>query len=244
MGCSSSPTAWAVTPMGRWASRLATQTIVDALFPILHREAVQPSDLGDLLTKAICQANNMVYDRNQQQRTDTWRLVDLMGTTITVAVIYGTQVWIANVGDSRAYLYRTGRGLRAVTRDHSVVAEMVARGDLVPEAIYTHPDRNKITRCLGAFPEIEIDLFCESLQRGDVLLLCTDGLWEMTRDTCIEKIVSSTSSTTRMAEQLLGLALQGGGRDNIGFIVVQCQFDIATLETIISPPAVSPSLSS
>jgi serine/threonine protein phosphatase PrpC len=219
---------------GQVASRLATQTIVDTLFPALHREAVQPSDLSDLLTNAVGQANKAVYERNQQQRTDNPRLVDLMGTTITVAVVFGTQVWIANVGDSRAYLYRAGRGLRAVTRDHSVVAELVARGDLLPEAIYTHPDRNKVTRCLGAFPEIEVDLFCESLQNGDILLLCTDGLWEMTRDGCIESALFRFSENT--VRLLLQLALQGGGRDNIGFIVVQCQFDIAALETIIAPP--------
>jgi serine/threonine protein phosphatase PrpC len=227
---------------GQMASRLATQTIVDFVFPILHREAVQPSDLSDLLTNAVGQANKAVYERNQQQGMDNARLIDLMGTTITVAVVFGTQVWIANVGDSRAYLYRPGSGLRVMTRDHSVVAELVARGDLVPEAIYTHPDRNRITRCLGAFPEIEVDLFCKSLQNGDILLLCTDGLWEMTRDSGIESILSTFSENTD--KLLLQLALQGGGRDNIGFIVVQCQFDIAALETIISPPAVTTSLPS
>ncbi len=120
------------------------------------------------------------------------------------------------------------------------MANLVARGELGPEAIYTHPDRNRITRCLGAFPQIEVDLFCESLQNGDILLLCTDGLWEMTRDICIESVLSTFPENT--IGRLLQLALQGGGRDNIGAIVVQCQFDVAALETIIAPPAASTSL--
>jgi len=227
---------------GQIASCLATQTIVDTLFPILHREVVQPSDLSNLLIDAVSRANQAIYERNRDQTTHGSRLIDRMGTTITVAVVFGMQAFIANVGDSRAYLYQAGSGLRAVTRDHSIVANLVARGELGPEAIYTHPDRNRITRCLGAFPEIEVDLFRESLQNGDILLLCTDGLWEMVRDPHIERIISSASPANRMAEQLLGLALQGGGRDNIGLIVVQCQFDIAALETIITPPAASASL--
>ncbi len=225
---------------GQIASCLATQTIVDTLFPILHREVVQPSDLSNLLIDAVSRANQAIYERNRDQTTHGSRLIDRMGTTITVAVVFGTQAFIANVGDSRAYLYRACSGLRAVTRDHSVVADLVARGELGPEAIYTHPDRNRITRCLGAFPQIEVDLFCESLQNGDILLLCTDGLWEMTRDICIESVLSTFPENT--IGRLLQLALQGGGRDNIGAIVVQCQFDVAALETIIAPPAASTSL--
>jgi serine/threonine protein phosphatase PrpC len=229
---------------GQTASRLATQTVVDTLFPIVHGNALHLSLLGELLTQAVSQANRVIYERNRDQASSDVQLKDLMGTTITVAIIVDGQVFIANVGDSRAYLYRAGRGLRTVTRDHSVVANLVARGEISPEDIYTHPKRNHITRCLGAFPDIEADLFCESLQSGDILLLCTDGLWEMTRDSHIERVISSTPSTRKMAENLLSLALAGGGRDNIGLMVVQCQFDVAKLATIIVEPPVSLALPS
>ncbi len=218
---------------GRLASRLGTETIIDAMLPRLHRERGQASDLGHLLVNAVTHANDVLYERNQEAAIS--RPLDQMGTTVTAAVIVGPHACIANVGDSRTYLYRPGCGLRAVTRDHSMVAALVESGDIPPEAVYTHPDRNKILRCLGAASTVEVDLFSEQLQHGDIFLLCSDGVWEMTRDPNIEHILSSTLSAENMAEHLMHLALQGGGLDNIGLIVSQCLMNVTAMQTLIRP---------
>lgn len=220
---------------GRIASRLATETIIDATLPVLHHESVGPSKLGSLLVDAVAQANTIIYRQNQE--TVALRPIDQMGTTITALVIFGPHSFVANVGDSRAYLYRPGAGLRMITRDHSIVAELAASGAIAPEEIYTHPERNKITRCLGAVPLVEVDLFSEQLQDGDTLLLCTDGVWEMTRDPHIEQILQSPwMSATHMVERLTQLALQGGGLDNIGMVVSQIHMSVPAMPTILMHP--------
>jgi protein phosphatase len=160
-----------------------------------------------------------------------------MGTTVTAALVVGPEVFVANVGDSRAYLERWGI-LRQLTRDHSTVAQMVVDGIIEPVDVYTHPKRNEITRCLGASPSVEVDMFCELLQDGDVLLLCTDGLWEMVPDgqQLVNVLSSSWASADYMAERLVQLALAAGGLDNIGLVVVLVRIeDISGLQTIISP---------
>ena len=223
---------------GQDASRLATKTLVDVLFPLVQSGRVQGMELGNALVDALKQANTAIYERNQIAVSS--QLLDQMGTTMTAALIIGPHAFIANVGDSRAYLYRPGRGLRAVTRDHSVVAKLVASGAITAEDAYTHPERNKILRCLGAAPTVEVDLFCEPLQHNDILLCCSDGVWEMTRDHEIEQILSSPwLSAEHMAERLTHAALQGGGFDNIGLVVSQFQMDVTAMQTMLYPLAPS-----
>jgi serine/threonine protein phosphatase PrpC len=217
---------------GRDASRLATQTIVDALLPQVQSGQVPGKDLGEAFVAVIKQANTAIYERNQH----AVGLLNCMGTTVTAALVIGPHAWIANVGDSRTYLYRPGKGLCAITRDHSFVAELVASGRITPDEIYTHPERNKILRCLGAFPSIEVDLFYEQLQNGDTLLCCSDGLWEMVRDQEIEQVLSASwLSAEHKAQRLIHAALQGGGRDNIGLVLSQFQMDMTAMQTIVSP---------
>jgi serine/threonine protein phosphatase PrpC len=215
---------------GQDASRLVTQTLVDTLFPLIQRGHVQGTAAGSALVDAVTQANAAVYEQNQQ----TTSLLDQMGTTVTAVLVVGPHAFIANVGDSRTYLYRPGAGLRVLTRDHSVVSQLVADGVITPEEVYTHPERNKILRCLGAAPTVEVDLFYEQLQDGDIVLCCSDGVWEMTRDPEIEKILSSSwLQASHMAERLMHAALQGGGLDNIGLVVAQFQMDVPAMQTII-----------
>lgn len=218
---------------GQLASRFATETVVDTVLPALQNGQVRSAEYGRLLVDAVCQANHVIYERNQGATSAPSR--NRMGTTITAAVITGPHAFIANVGDSRTYLYRPGVGLHVVTRDHSVVAELVAMGGITPEEIYTHPQRNQITRCLGEASAVEVDLFHEQLENGDTLLLCSDGMWEMTRDTQIAHILSSPLSADQMAEHLLRLALQGGGKDNIGLVISQCQMNMAAMSTLCYP---------
>ncbi len=215
---------------GQDASRLATQTLVDVLFPLVQSGHVHGAEPGSALVDAMDQANAAVYEQNQHVVS----LLDQMGTTMTATLVIGPHAFIANVGDSRTYLYRPGAGLRAVTRDHSVVAKLVADGVITPNEVYTHPDRNKILRCLGTAPTVEVDLFYEQIQDGDILLCCSDGVWEMTRDSEIEHILSSSwLSAEQVAERLMHAALAGGGLDNIGLTVARFQMDLPAMQTII-----------
>jgi len=220
---------------GQDASRLAIQALVDVLLPLVQSGHVEGAEAGSALVDAVKQANAAVYEQNQH----TASLLEQMGTTMTAALVIGPHAFIANVGDSRTYLYRPGVGLRAITRDHSVVAKLVADGLITRDEVYTHPDRNKILRCLGADPTVEVDLFYEQLQNGDILLCCSDGVWEMTRDPEIEQILSSSwLSAEQMAERLMHAALQGGGLDNIGLVVAQLQMEVTAMQTIVG--ALSP----
>ena len=155
-----------------------------------------------------------MYKRNQQQRAD-------MGTTMTAALLWGTTVYVVNVGDSRTYLYRKSEGLYQVTQDHSVVARLVELGAISADEVYTHPKRNEILRALGNHPTIEVDSFTVPVRVGDLLLLCSDGLWEMVRDFEIQEIVRTCAPyASQICAMLIQAALNRGGKDNISVIAV------------------------
>jgi len=216
---------------GQEASRLAIETIVDSVLPQM-REAKGSSLWGELLKNGVERANVVVYQRNQQLTGSS------MGTTVTAALIVGSEVYVANVGDSRTYLNRPGQGLTQLTRDHSTVARLVERGDITYHEIFTHPQRNEIYRSLGTTLSVEVDVFHETLQDDDALLLCSDGLWEMVPDEqqLAEVLSSSWESAGYMAEKLVQLALTAGGLDNIGLVVVRVDIEnITELQTIITP---------
>ncbi len=217
---------------GQEASRLAIETIVDEVLPRVRQGQTGGVSWGELLRHSVESANAAIYKRNLQSGGTS------MGTTVTVALIVGSEAFVANVGDSRTYIYCPGQGLAQLTRDHSTVARLVEMGAIPREEIYTHPQRNEIYRCLGAFPTVEVDVFQETLQDGAVLLLCSDGLWEMMPDEqqLADVLSSSWASADSMAERLVQLALAAGGLDNIGLVVVQVHIkDITGLPTIIMP---------
>ena len=199
---------------GQDASRLAIQTIVDRVLPRLSgNEQLADDALTELLANGVKEANLAVHQRNIEDRAD-------MGTTMTAALIVGAMAYIANVGDSRTYLYRRPEGLKKITNDHSVVASLVEAGIIKPDDIYTHPKRNQIYRSLGEKPVIDVDSFTVLLQPGDKLLLCSDGLWDMVRDPAIEQILSTVPDPSQTGNALIKAALEGGGEDNVSVIVV------------------------
>ena len=198
---------------GQEASRLAITALHDALKLALVGSP-EDDNYEQVLAEATHTANMAVYRRNRQQQSD-------MGTTLAVALIIGNTAYIGNVGDSRVYLYREDEGLVQITRDHSSVARLVEAGAITPDEVYRHPKRNEIYRSLGHQATIKVDTFNVPLQIGDLLLLCSDGLWEMVRDPSIEGIVESTlPDLARTCDQLRHAALNGGGKDNISMVAV------------------------
>ena len=168
---------------------------------------------GENLTHAMRRANADLYKEAQQNLAHRG-----MGTTMVAAAIRGHELTVANVGDSRAYLVREGR-IRQISQDHSWVAEQVAANLLTPEQARNHPKRNVITRSLGNDPDVAVDVFHESLQAGDIVLLCTDGLSGLVRDEDMAATVSRADPRIA-AERLVRLANDSGGHDNITVTVV------------------------
>ena len=200
---------------GQDASRTAIQKIIDFMLPRISMEnGLNDEGYKNLLVEGVQEANLAVHQRNLQDHAD-------MGTTMTAALVVGSTAYVANVGDSRTYLYREPEGLRQITHDHSVVASLVDAGIIKPDDIYTHPKRNQIYRSLGEKPGVEVDSFIQPLQPNDKLLLCSDGLWDMVRDPEIQRVVSTpTASPAQLGKNLIQAALDGGGEDNVSVIVV------------------------
>jgi serine/threonine protein phosphatase PrpC len=197
---------------GQLASRLAVQSLVDF---VSSSSGLQHASPESLLSAGVQRANQVVYECNQQRHT-------VMGTTMTAALLIGSSAYIAHVGDSRLYLYREPTGLTQMTRDHSVVAELAAAGVIAPNDIYTHPRRNEIIRCLGKNASIEVDVSVVQLADSDMLLLCSDGLWEMVPDQQIAALLVKPMPTPNdTAAALIQAALAGGGKDNVSAIVAR-----------------------
>ncbi|HYB02480.1 MAG TPA: PP2C family serine/threonine-protein phosphatase [Ktedonobacteraceae bacterium] len=199
---------------GSEASQLAIRAMRKSVLELLGAGVADSEAIKALLIEGVQYANQRVYERNQEQNTH-------MGTTMTAALLWGDTIYVANVGDSRTYLYRKSRGLYRITRDHSVVAGLVEIGAISDDEVYTHPKRNEILRALGDQPTVEVDCFTVPVRVGDVVLLCSDGLWEMARDFEIAEIVRTCfQSASRMCTMLIQAALNRGGKDNISVITV------------------------
>ncbi len=200
---------------GQEASRLAVQSVVKYVLGSLRSKQMRSEVFLPLLVASVQYANRMVYQRNQEQRAN-------MGTTMTAALVVDTTAYVAHVGDSRLYLYHQTTGLSQITQDHSVVAALVAAGVIQPEDIYTHPHRNLIYRSLGEKSSVEVDSYAVPLAAGDMLLLCSDGLWEMVHDQQIAAVLTTpVPNPSDTAHALIQAALAGGGEDNVSAIVAQ-----------------------
>lgn len=142
-----------------------------------------------------------------------------MGTTFVVATIFDKEMYVANVGDSR--LYVIGKTMKQITIDHSLVEAMVRTGELDRDQARIHPIKNVITRALGANEHVEPDFFEVSLNEGDVVLMCSDGLTNMLTDEAIEKIISDSITLEYAAQTLVDCANKNGGKDNIAVIIIK-----------------------
>lgn len=195
---------------GERASELAVATVRELYYQQTHRESVS------LLVHAFEQANARIYAENPPGDQGDGNAS--MATTCIAAVLQGLTLTVANVGDSRAYVVHEGQ-IRQVSRDHSLVADMLRAGTLTSEQARHHKDRHVIYRCLGAQAQVEVDVFAEEVAQGDRILLCTDGLSGQLDDEEILHIVE-TSSPEECVGQLIARANATGGPDNITAIVV------------------------
>lgn len=191
--------------LGDVASDLAVRTVQSAYY------GQQRGDVPSALTAAIREAHAAIQ---RQAPPDV-----LMGTTCVAAVIHGETVYVANVGDSRAYLVREGT-IRQISRDHSLVAELVRAGLLSEQQARTHQQRNLIYRSLGGRGEVEVDLFAEPVREGDILVLCSDGLSGLVEDDELRATVESCEPEESV-RTLIERANERGGTDNITAVVAR-----------------------
>ncbi|TMC87076.1 MAG: serine/threonine-protein phosphatase [Chloroflexi bacterium] len=168
--------------------------------------------LVSLLQGAVEDANAAVCQVNQRDKTD-------MGSTITGFMVVEDYAYILNVGDSRTYMMRGGQ-IYQLTNDHSLVGQLVAGGLISPDEVYTHPQRSQIFRSLGDKLNVQVDIFKQQLHPGDILLSCSDGLWEMVRNPQIESILNNAPDPQVACTQLIEAANTNGGEDNVSAVVV------------------------
>lgn len=168
---------------------------------------------GEALGRAIEEANRAVIQAAREGRGRQG-----MGTTMTAAMLEGERLVIAQVGDSRAYLLHQGK-LQQLTRDHSLMADMIEAGQLTPEEARTHPQRSVITRALGSDAHLHPDIYEINVETGDRLLICSDGLSGMIFDDQIENTLRRVQDPQRCASQLVNEAIAAGGHDNATVIV-------------------------
>lgn len=205
---------------GEIASKMALQVLADrvirgVILPELAGELALEEDVLARLRQATMATNDAVYLARQKRNND-------MGTTLTTAFIRDDRLFLAHVGDCRAYRWND-EGLEQLTTDHSVVASMVAKGEAAPDEVYTHPHRSVIYRCIGDRPTVEVDGDVLPLAPGDRLILCSDGLWEMVRSGGIEDVMLQEPDPQAACDLLVKHANLVGGEDNISLIVVQVE---------------------
>lgn len=205
---------------GDVASGLAIETVAlhaaaHLLVPHLSGNGGDPSGAQLWLMDAVQAANQAVYAQRQSTQTN-------MGTTLVAAVVIGDTAYLANVGDSRAYLVNQA-GIRQITTDHSLVERLVALGQISPADARSHPQRNVIYRTIGDQEQVEVDCFVQRLTPGDSLLLCSDGLTGKLEDSDIWQLVQRHRSPQDACEELVQAANARGGEDNLTVIVVQAQ---------------------
>jgi protein phosphatase len=197
---------------GQLASRLAAEHTVEALELVADRTAT----LTEKLRYCVAAANHHVFATAQGKPE-----VAGMGTTLVAVLAGGGRLALAHVGDSRAYLVRGGR-IRQLTDDHSLVAELVRRREISPDAAHGHPHRHVLTRAVGVRRAVDPDLAELTPAPGDVIVLCSDGLTTHVQDPEIAALVAAESDLEQACERLVALANARGGEDNVTVALVRC----------------------
>lgn len=198
---------------GNIASRMAVDNLSASLKSSYYKK-MSESSIRNLLGSAVNAANIRVFDKSRESSE-----LHGMGTTVVASIIFDNVVYIAHAGDSRAYILRDGE-LKQLTRDHSIVQSMIEDGKLTPDEARFHPRKNVITRALGVEESIVPEFTVFELQNDDILLLCTDGLSNYV-DVATLKNVLSDGGLSDPTEELINLANNNGGGDNITAVVIK-----------------------
>lgn len=208
---------------GDYASRFSVEAFVQRIKTKYERNGVVDDNVSvidertpiGMLSDALQYTNNLLLEEAKGDEE-----LQGMGTTFVVATIYDTLMYVANVGDSRLYVIRDV--IEQITRDHSLVEEMVKVGELDPKEVKNHPNKNIITRALGANYKVIPDYFEVELQKSDLVLMCSDGLSNMLEDEDIMRIVKESDYNLELAvKTLVKIANDNGGKDNISIIIIE-----------------------
>lgn len=193
---------------GDLASRYTVESMVEYIENASEKRPIP------LISSAIHHANELVVEKAKEDKG-----LEGMGTTVVAATVKDGYLYVANVGDSRLYLI--DHEIEQITRDHSLVEEMIRIGELQRKDARSHPDRNVITRAIGVRTPVRIDFFDVKLEDGDKVLLCSDGLTTMVEDEEILRIVKKNSSLKEAAQKLITEANKNGGKDNISVVLAE-----------------------
>ncbi|HJA36188.1 MAG TPA: Stp1/IreP family PP2C-type Ser/Thr phosphatase [Firmicutes bacterium] len=197
---------------GSTASSTASHAFAEAVEQG-YQKNMKPSEMADLVALAATKANAAVYQAARQDPS-----LSGMGTTLVCLLAQGMDAIVGNIGDSRAYLIDE-EGMRQVTHDHSLVAEMVRRGELSSREASRHPNKNVITRALGVESNVSCDVFPLSLKKGQYVLLCSDGLTNEVSEPEIYYEVFQSQAPERACDTLIEIARSRGGHDNITVVL-------------------------
>lgn len=220
-----------------WAVETIKRELADLFFPTDPRATLH---LNQTEIEALLEADDesehssdglwinrlrmAIENANLSVREYAWHRPDEArgaGSTITMVLLKGMRAYVANVGDSRTYLLRDNL-LTSLTRDHSLVAELVSAGRITAAEAFDHPQANLITRCLGYMDQVKVDIAPHNLRSGDCLLLCSDGLWDALRDPALmARIMQSAPDLETVAHRLVQAANHSGGRDNIAVALLR-----------------------
>ena len=199
---------------GEVASKIAVESIIDFLKENISKSSgIKMDYLDDVIKQGYNYANQKIFDKVLEDSS-----CEGMGTTLVVAVIYKDDMIMANVGDSRGYLLHNDE-FRRITRDHSVVEELVNANLITEEEARVHPRRNQITRAMGAEEIIIVDIFRKKIEKGDMILLATDGLTGCVEDEDIKNIIKQDKDIKEICEDLINQANDNSGKDNISVIL-------------------------
>ena len=198
---------------GGLAGDIASDIVYERLC-LSYRADMEPKSVKSLLVSAFSAANSVVYRRSHEEEENRG-----MGTTCVAAIVDSGRVYVAHVGDSRAYIISADGNLKQLTRDHSMVQDLVESGELTPEEAKNFPGKNIITRAIGVDGRVTVDFDESDFAHDDILILCSDGLTNYVSD---EEIVSVASASTcfEYAEKLVNLANENGGGDNITVVSI------------------------
>ena len=203
---------WVGYKGGEIASKLATESVkkyIESNFNSINKEK---EEILKLISSAVEYANMVVYEKSKEDTE-----LEGMGTTLEVCLIYNNKAYIGHIGDSRIYRIRKDV-IRKLTKDHSYVQQLVEDKRITREEAKTHPKKNMLTKALGCTPYVEPDLRARNFEKGDIFIMCSDGLTNMVDEKQIYELIKK--DVNKAADNLIIAANEAGGYDNITVIII------------------------